>query len=273
VKMEALSEIVAIFRRWNLKLLRQPIFLFFSLIQPLVWFLLFTQAFSSIGNIPIPGTIPTPSAPSALEFYTGAKSYITFFTAAVIIQTIASSALQAGIGLVNDLDSGFMDKMRVAPISKSAILFGKLFSDAISTIIQVAIILVIGLALGVSIASGILGVLMIMAIAATFGIAWSGISLFVALTTKSSQTTLSVGLLTTFPLLFLSASVMPIQLLPGWVQQVAKVNPFTYIAQAFQNLIIKGFIWDSIGYAFVAILIIGIISLGASILVFRKKVS
>jgi ABC-2 type transport system permease protein len=129
------------------------------------------------------------------------------------------------------------------------------------------------LALGVNIASGVLGALMILAIAATFGIAWSGISLFIALTTKSSQTTLSVGLLTTFPLLFLSASVMPLQLLPSWVQQVAKVNPFTYIAQAFQNLIIKGFVLDSIGYAFIAILIIGVISLGASILVFQKKIS
>jgi ABC-2 type transport system permease protein len=259
--MEIVSEIAAIFRRWNTKLLRQPIFLFFSLIQPLVWFLLFTQAFSAIGGIP------------DFQRLTGTSSYITFFTAAVIIQTIASSALQAGIGLVNDFDSGFMDKMRVAPISKSAILFGKLFSDAISTVVQVVIILLIGLALGVSIASGILGVLMILAIAATFGIAWSGISLFVALTSKSSQTTLSVGLLTTFPLLFLSASVMPLELLPAWVQQVAKINPFTYIAQAFQNLIIKGFVWDSVAYAFVAILVIGVISLGASTLVFRKKVS
>jgi len=259
--MEWASEVVAIFRRWNIKLLRQPIFLFFSLIQPLVWFLLFTQAFSAIGDIP------------AFELLTGTSSYITFFTAAVIIQTITSSALQAGIGLVNDLDSGFMDKMRVAPISKSSILFGKLFSDAISTIIEVVIILMIGLALGVSIASGFLGALMILVIAAAFGIAWSGISLFVALTTRSSQTTLSVGLLTTFPLLFLSASVMPLELLPSWVQQVAKVNPFTYIAQAFQSLIINGFIWEKIGYAFLSVTIIGAISLGASILVFRKKVS
>jgi ABC-2 type transport system permease protein len=259
--IELVSEILAIFRRWNTKLLRQPIFLFFSLIQPLVWFLLFTQAFSAIGDIP------------AFKTLTGTSSYITFFTAAVMIQTVASSALQAGIGLVNDFDSGFMDKMRVAPISKSAILFGKLISDAISTVIQVIIILVIGLALGVNVASGILGVFMILIIAAVFGIAWSGISLFVALTTKSSQTTLSVGLLTTFPLLFLSASVMPLELLPTWVQQVAKINPFTYIAQAFQNLIIKGLVWESVGYAFAAILIIGVISLGASILVFRKKVS
>jgi ABC-2 type transport system permease protein len=268
--MEMLAETAAIFQRWNKKLVRQPIFLFFSLIQPLVWFLLFTQAFSAIGNLRIPqpgGGIET------FKDFTGTDSYVTFFTAAVIIQTIASSALQAGIGLVNDFDSGFLEKMRVAPISKSAILFGKLFSDAISTVIQILIILGIGLVLGVNVVTGFPGVLMILAIAATFGIAWSGISLFVALTTKSSQTTLSVGLLTTFPLLFLSASVMPLGLLPGWVQQVAKVNPFTYVAQAFQSLIINGFFWDKIELAFLSILIIGVLSLGASILVFRKKVS
>ncbi len=258
---DMLSETFAIFNRWNKKLLRQPILIFFTLIQPLVWFLLFTQAFSAIGNIP------------TFKLLTGTSSYITFFTAAVIIQTIASSALNAGIGVVNDFESGFMDKMRVAPIMKSSILFGRLFSAAITTILQVIIILVIGLALGVSIASGVAGVLMILLLAALFGIAWSGISLFVALTTKNQETTLSVGLLTTFPLLFLSASVMPLGLLPDWVQQVAKVNPFTYIAEAFQALIIKGIVWEKIEYALVAILIVGAISLGASILVFRKKIS
>jgi ABC-2 type transport system permease protein len=259
--MEMVSEVVAIFNRWNKKLARQPILIFFTLINPLVWFLLFTQAFSAIGNIP------------SFKLLTGTTSYITFFTAAVIIQTITSSALNSGIGLVNDLDSGFMDKMRVAPINKSSILFGRLFSSAVTTVLQVVIILLIGLALGVSFASGILGVLLILVLAALFGIAWSGISLFVALTTKSSETTLSVGLLTTFPLLFLSAAVMPLGLLPSWVQQVAKVNPFTYVAQSFQSLIINGFVWQKIEYAFIAIIIVGILSLGASLLVFRKKVS
>ena len=131
--MEMLSEIIAIFNRWNKKLVRRPILIFFNLIQPLVWFLLFTQAFSAIGKIP------------TFQLLTGTSSYITFFTAAVIIQTIASSALNAGIGLVNDFDSGFMDKMRVAPIDKSSILFGRLFSSAITTVVQVAIILLIGL--------------------------------------------------------------------------------------------------------------------------------
>jgi len=258
--MEWFSETAAIFRRWNTKLVRQPIFIFFSLIQPLVWFLLFTQAFSAIGDIP------------NFKQLTGTASYVTFFTAAVVIQTITSSALSAGLGLVNDLESGFMDKMRVAPINKSAILFGKLFSDAITIVIQVVIILLIGVAIGVEIASGLLGVIMILILAAAFGMAWSGISLFVGLTTKSDQTTLSVGLLTTFPLLFLSAAVMPLGLLPSWVQEVAKVNPFTYVAQAFQSLIIEGFVWEKIGNAFIAIIIIAAISLTASILVFRRKI-
>jgi ABC-2 type transport system permease protein len=259
--MEILSEIIAIFNRWNKKLLRQPILIFFNLIQPLVWFLLFTQAFSAIGNIP------------SFKLLTGTSSYVTFFTAAVIIQTITSSALGAGLGIVTDFDSGFMDKMRVAPINKSSILFGRLFSAALTTILQVIIILIIGLALGVTVASGFFGIFIILILAALFGIAWSGISLLVALTTKNQEITLSVGLLTTFPLLFLSASVMPLGLLPDWVQQVAKVNPFTYIAQAFQSLIINGFVWEKIEYAVIAIVIVGVMSLGASIMVFRKKIS
>ena len=84
MRMEWAGEVAAIFRRWNTKLLRQPIFIFFSLIQPLVWFLLFTQAFSAIGHLP------------NFEQLTGTSSYTTYFTAAVIIQTIASSALPAG---------------------------------------------------------------------------------------------------------------------------------------------------------------------------------
>jgi ABC-2 type transport system permease protein len=227
--IEMLSEVIAIFVRWNKKLLRQPILIFFNLIQPLVWFLLFTQAFSAIGNIP------------TFQLLTGTSSYITFFTAAVIIQTIASSALNAGIGLVNDFDSGFMDKMRVAPINKSSILFGRLFSNALTTVIQVAIILVIGLVLGVNIASGVFGAMVIFILAALFGIA--------------------------------SASVMPLGLLPSWVQQVAQVNPFTYIAEAFQSLIINGFVWQKIEYALIAIVIVGVLSLGSSILLFRRKIS
>ncbi|MDW5563257.1 MAG: ABC transporter permease [Methanomassiliicoccus sp.] len=261
MNMEWGSEIGTVFYRWIIKLRRRPIYLFFSLIQPLVWFLLFTQAFSAIGDIP------------GFAQITGTSDYITFFTAAVIIQTVASSALQSGIGMVNDIDSGYLDKMKTAPIRKSSILLGKVLSDGVSIVIQVAIILGLALLVGVRIATGVPGIILILLLSMVFGIAWSGISLFVGLKTKNSETTLSVGLLTTFPLLFLSTAVMPKPLLPEWVQKVATINPISYISDALQGLIIRGFEWSAIGNAIIVTIIIGIISLGASIALFRRAVS
>ena len=191
------SELNGVFGRWIRKTLRRPQFLFFSLVQPIVWFVLFTQAFQSIADVP------------GFALKTGTDSYLTFFTAAVIIQTVISSAMQSGIGMVTDLESGYMDKMRVAPIHRSAILMGKVLSDGTRILIQTAVIMALGFALGVTVATGVPGLLLLFAIAMTFGIAWSGISTFIGLATKDSDTTLMISILTTFPLLFLSTAVMP----------------------------------------------------------------
>src|SRR5437870_4263148 len=83
------------------------------------------------------------------------------------------------------------------------------------------VILMLGLGLGISIASGFGGFVLILVIASAFGVVWSGISLYIALKTKNSESTLMISLLTTFPLLFLSTAVMPMAFLPNWVQTVA----------------------------------------------------
>ncbi len=99
-------ETSAIFGRWVRKLIRRPTNLTFSLIQPLIWFLLFTQAFQAIANIP------------GFQQITGTSSYLTFFSAAVIVQTVLTSALQSGLGMVDDVESGYLDKMRATPIRR-----------------------------------------------------------------------------------------------------------------------------------------------------------
>ena len=267
------GEVNGIFGRWIKKTLRRPQFLFFSLVQPIVWFVLFTQAFQSIANIrqAIPGTNPIQYI--TFESLTGTSSYIQFFTAAVIIQTVISSAMQSGIGMVTDLESGYMDKMRVAPIHRSAILMGKVLSDGVRIVIQTAVIMALGFALGVPIATGVAGLLFLFAIALTFGVAWSGISTFIGLATKNSEATLMISILTTFPLLFLSTAMMPKALLPSWVQTVATYNPMSYIADALHGLIISGFDWSVLGFAALTILAVGAISLSATTSMFRRTVS
>lgn len=255
------SEVNGVFGRWIRKTLRRPQFLFFSLVQPIVWFVLFTQAFASIANIP------------GFAQLTHTNSYLTFFTAAVIIQTVISSAMQSGMGMVTDIESGYMDKMRVAPIHRSSILMGKMLSDGTRIVIQTAVIIALGFAMGVTIAMGVPGLLMLFVIAMTFGIAWSGISTFIGLATKNSESTLMISLLTTFPLLFLSTAVMPKFLLPSWVQTVATYNPMSYIADALRGLIIPGFDWTVLAYGLLTILIVGAISLTATTSMFRRTVS
>lgn len=250
------------FQRWIRKTLRRPPFLFFALVQPIVWFVLFAQSFSSIARIPRFADI------------TGTPNYVTFFSAAVIIQTVVASSMQSGLGMVQDLESGFLDKMRVAPIHRSSILLGKILSDAFRILIQTLIILAIAAAYGVTIGTGVGGLLLLLVIAALFGIAWAGISNTIAFATKNSEITTMASILTSFPLLFLSTAMMPKALLPDWVQTVAVYNPLTYIADALHSLIIASpFDWNPVLYAFLTILVVGALTLTGATQMFRKAVS
>jgi ABC-2 type transport system permease protein len=255
-----LLEIQGIFLRWTRRTLRQPMFLFFALLQPILFFLLFTQAFSSIAKIP------------QFRQLTGTDSYLTYYSAAVVLQTVLSSSMQAGVGFVQDLESGFMDKMKVAPIRRSSILIGKVLSDGLRMILQVSIILAICAVSGVVIVTGLIGVLVIVGLALTFGIAWSGISTFVALATKNSEATFMVAMITSFPLLFLSTAVMPKALLPEWVQTFAAYNPISYVGDAFHAVVITGLDGGVIGTAFAVCIGVGIVTLSATTMMFRKAV-
>jgi ABC-2 type transport system permease protein len=106
-----------------------------------------------------------------------------------------------------------------------------------------------------------------------FGIAWSGISTFVALATKNSESTLVISIMFVFPMLFLSTAVMPKQLLAPWVQSFATFNPVSYVADAVRSLIISGYDWALIGQAFLMILLVGTITLSATTAMFRRALT
>ncbi len=254
-------EVSAIFSRWTKRTLRQPMFLFFAILQPVLFFLLFTQAFGAIGRTP--------------GFQTGAgtQDFTTYYSAAVVMQTVLSSSMQAGIGFVQDIESGFMDKMKVAPIRRSSILLGKIFSNGLRIILQVLIILGICALVGVHFVTGLAGIPIIVLLALAFGLAWSGISTFVALATKSTEATFMISMITTFPLLFLSTAVMPKQMLPAWVQTFAAYNPISYIGDAYHSVVITGFDWGAIGLAFGVCIAAGAITLSATTFMFKRAVS
>src|SRR5206468_12630420 len=157
------------------KLIRNPILLFFSLLQPVIFLLLFTQLFNRFSSI------------KGFES-TGTTSYVTFAIAGIVLQNAFSSAFQSGTAVVDDVKSGYLEKMLATPVNRSAILFGRILSDAFRVVAQTVIILALAYPLGVFPETGFLGYLLIIFTVAFFGLAWSGISLALGLRTKSAET-------------------------------------------------------------------------------------
>ncbi len=260
-KMSLLFDTQVLFVRSIKKLVRTPILLFFSLLQPIIFLVLFTQLFSSVG-----------SSFSAAGGFAGA-SYLSFATAGIVLQNGFSSALQSGTSIVDDLNSGFLEKELVTPVNRSAIILGRLLSDAFRVVVQSAIILGLALILGAQLATGVLGVVLIFALVAFFGLAWSGISLAIGLRTKSAETVFGIGGFLTFPLLFMSTALVPVSLMPSWMQTVSLFNPISHTVDAVRVLTLTGFDWAKVLSAFGIIGAIAIVTLGATLYMFRKVVT
>ncbi|MBN2260679.1 MAG: ABC transporter permease [Clostridiales bacterium] len=255
--MTLLSDTRYLFVRYLKKLIRNPILLFFSLVQPIIFLVLFTQLFERFANV--------PGFP--------AESYLIFATPGILLQNAFGSALQSGNSIVSDMDTGYLQKMLVTPVSRYAILLGRLTSDAFRVLIQSTIIMVLAFLMGAVPVTGILGMLLMLFTIAFFGLAWSGISLAIGLKTRSSETVFAFGSFLTFPLLFMSTALTPLDFMPDWIQTVSKLNPISYTVDAVRVLMIDGFVWDTILSAYLVIGLVAILTLGSTLYLFRKVVS
>jgi ABC-2 type transport system permease protein len=259
--MTLLSDTRYLFIRYLKKLIRNPILLGFSLLQPIIFLLLFTQLFSRFSEIP------------GFAAATGTDNYGLFATAGILLQNAFSSALQSGNSIVLDIDSGFLQKMLVTPVSRYAILLGRLTSDAFRVVVQSIIILALAYVSGYAAVTGVLGILLILLTIAFFGLAWSGISLAIGMRTRSSETVFAIGGFLTFPLLFLSTALMPTSFLPTWISDVSMFNPISYTVNAIRVLMISGYDWGTIFSAYGVIGLVAVVTLSATLFQFRKVVS
>lgn len=234
--------------------MRTPFLIFFSLFQPLLFLLLFGQTFKRLAQFP---GFPYPT-------------YLAFFAPSVIMLTALNSSFQSGLSTVEDLESGFLDKMLTAPIRKSAVILGKILYDGTRMIVQTVIILVLSYWMGFRMETGIPGILLTLVIASAFGLAWSGLSNIVALGTRNSETTMIAGIMITFPVLFLSNSMMPPILLPDWLKTVSKWNPASYVIDAIRALANDGYAWGEIGEAAAIVAVLGLVTFAGFLRLFRR---
>jgi ABC-2 type transport system permease protein len=238
------------------KLIRNPILLFFSLFQPLLFLFLFTQLFKSFGGLP---------------GFSG--SYVAFSTPGILLQNGFASALQSGVSMVDEINSGFLQNMLVTPVNRSAILLGRLATDATRVAAQSILILVMAYFIGAQVVTGLAGVIVILVTIAFFGLAWSGISLSIGLATKRAESVTAIGFFLQFPLLFMSTALFPQQFLPSWMQTVSSLNPISYTVNAIRDIALGGITWNTLLLAYGVLVLLAMVTLGATLYLFRKVVS
>jgi ABC-2 type transport system permease protein len=193
-------------------LMRQPAFMVITLVQPLIWLLLFGALFKGITEIP--------------GF--AADSYIDYLTPGVVVMLAVSSAGWTGMGFIEDINRGVMDRMLVTPAWRGAFNLGSVAQCVLTVVIQTLLIIGLALILGADVENPALLLLVAALLAAAFASLSNGLGVLA----RQRETLIGAVSLLLLPLTFLSGALMQLSLAPGWIQTVARFNPVDWAVVA-----------------------------------------
>ncbi len=212
------------------RLLRQPWWIVVTLVQPVIWLLLFGPLFKSITEIP------------GFE----SDSYIEFLTPGVVIMTAFFSGGWNGMATIDDLNRGVVDRLLVSPLRRSSFFVGHILQTWVSIAIQAAIIVVLAVALGARFENGILGLLILLVSAMLLAGALNAVSNGLALLVRREETLIATLNVFMLPLTFLSSAFMQQDLIPHWMQVAARFNPLNWAVEASREAVSSGTDWVSV---------------------------
>ncbi|MBI2762274.1 MAG: ABC transporter permease [Chloroflexi bacterium] len=229
-----------------------------TLLFPLIQLFVFSQLFKDI--VSLPGFAASGNS---------GGSYLDYLAPGQVTFTVFFAVAWSGGSLLVDWRNGYLDKLRASPINRFAILAGELVPLILESAAMAAAILVLAVALGAHVATGLPGAAAIALLGGAFGVAWAGTSMLPAFLTRNEQATGTLSLLF-MPIAFMSTAFVPPTLMPDWLQTVNDWNPISYVIEAMRSLMTIGFEGDVIGRAVAAILILGVLLQGATLWAFRR---
>lgn len=250
-----LSQVFLLSRRNLVNIFRTPE----ALIPPIaisVFFLVIYQ--STLGTAA--GFIPGLSG----------KGYLGFILPLSIVSSSLAGAGIAAQNLVKDLENGYFDKLLLTPISRTAVVLGPILAGSLVLGLQALIVVAVGLLLGLQPATGLPGLLAVVGLSVLLGTGFAGFTVSAALGTGSAAATQSAGFLF-FPLTFLTASFVPLELLGGWLKTAAMFNPITYVLGGMRSLMLTGWQINELWPAVAACLVLSVAMYGLAAYALRVR--
>jgi ABC-2 type transport system permease protein len=210
-------------RSW-LKTIRRPVPLTFSFVQPLFWMLIFGFLFHRFTLGPA---------------YAG-FSYLDFLLPGVCAMTVLFGASQAGIVVVRDLQTGFLQRMVRSSMHPVWILSGKIVADVTRLLLQAFVVALVGVALGAQLRIDPLALLVALVALALFALAYASLSCWVALEAKAQESMAVFVHVVNMPLLFTSTALVPSAQMPAWLEALARWNPLSLVANGLREALLLG---------------------------------
>jgi ABC-2 type transport system permease protein len=218
---------------------RQPAFAAATLVQPIIWLLLFGALFKPVAHIP--------------GFAAAHGSYLEFITPGIVIMTALFSSGWAGTVYIEDMNRGVMDRMLASPASRGAMMIGTLAYQALTTVVQTLIVFGIAYAAGARFPGAAAGIPMTVLAAVLISVVIAAFSNAIALLVRQQDALIGISQFIVLPLQFLSSAIMDTSLSPAWVRHVARYNPVDWAVVASRQVLSDAPDWGAVWPRLVAL--------------------
>ncbi len=253
--METIRDTWLIYQRSLTLSLRNPIWVAFGIIQPVLYLLLFGPLLNNIAKM--------PGFPPGGAF--------NVFVPGMLVMTALFSSGYVGFGLIDEMREGVVERMRVTPMSRVAMLLGRSLRDVTLLLAQAAMLVLLAIPFGLEINPG--GVAVAFAMLTLIGLMMSPVSYILALTLKSEDALAPVVNGVTVPLLLLSGVMLPMSFAPDWLQTVAKFNPLYHAVAAIRALFNASYGDSEIVFGVVLLLVLAAVTITVGARTFSRAAS
>lgn len=206
-----------------IKLIRDPTELLARAIQPVLWLVIFGQVLAQVRGI-----------------HTGRISYLAYITPGILAQSILFSGIFYGIAIIWERDLGMVHKLLASPALRISLVFGKAIAAGFRGVVQAVVIYGVALLMQVDIQLAPLAVFAMVGAIMLGSAIFASLSLIIACIVKTRERFMGIGQLLTMPMFFASNAIYPLEIMPSWLQVVARMNPLTYLIDALRGLVING---------------------------------
>lgn len=204
-------------KRNLIKIVRVPDILFFTLLQPIMFVLLFTYVYGGVVDIP-------------------GSSYAEFLMAGIFAQTVVFGSTFSGSAMAQDLKDGIIDRFRTLPMNPAAVLIGRTNGDMFINAASMAVMMLTGFIVGWRVRSSFGEAVLAVGLILLFAYAFSWVMSYVGMSVRSPEIINNVSFLILFPITFISNAFVPSSTLPGPLRAFAEWNPVSALVQSSREL-------------------------------------